>query len=171
LLILLLEGYLPNLEGNVHIPHFHIFNFLFTKKSLLIYIYIYIYKIALHSLGEERQERFTPWGVSLQGPTNKWVSHEKERRYIFSAFWGYLNHLTLNNNLFIFWTFHGNMNMNIQEGKLEYSGVANCTRRIGLLILFVCGPKFFWKHLNPFEGRPFFLCVYLCALPQGQFCH
>jgi hypothetical protein len=32
-LILSLEGYLPNLEGNVHIPHIHIFNFLFTKKS------------------------------------------------------------------------------------------------------------------------------------------
>lgn len=39
-------------------------------------------------------------------------------------------------------TFHGNMNMNIQEGKLEYLSVANCTQQIGLLILFVCELKF-----------------------------
>jgi hypothetical protein len=89
MLILSLEGFLPNLEGNVHIPHIHIFNFLFTEKSL------YIYKIALHSLGRETREVQASRCLPTR-PTNKRVSHEKGRRYIFSAFWGYLNHLTLN---------------------------------------------------------------------------
>jgi len=139
--------------------------YLLKSPYIYIYIYLYIYIIGLNSLGRESREVQASRCLPTR-PTNKWVSHEKKRRYMFSAFWGYLNHLTLNNNIFFLLTFHGNMNMNIQEGKLEYLSVANCTRQIRLLILFVRGLKFSWKNIRILlKGDPSSSCVYLYTLP------
>ncbi len=114
----------------------------FTFSTFYLLKNPFLYIIALNSLGRESREVQASRCLPTR-PTNKWVSHEKERRYIFSAFWGYLNQFDIKLYIYInILTFHGNMNMNIQEGKLEYSGVANCIRQVGFLNLFVCGPKF-----------------------------
>jgi hypothetical protein len=73
----------------------------FTFSTFYLLKNPFLYIIALNSLGRESREVQASRCLPTR-PTNKWVSHEKERRYIFSAFWGYLNQFDIKFYIYIY---------------------------------------------------------------------